>query len=258
MKVLLPALLACLVAVSFTTAGAADKNDTPAPIKALKKQGLTLHGTFAAPAGMTGYAASYRGHPIAIYLLPGGRKALVGSLIDGQGRDLSAEPLQRLVVGPSRQKAWAKLKKATWVADGSDQAERVIYMFTDPNCPYCHRFWQAARPWVKAGKIQIRHVLVGLLKPSSLPKAAAILAADDPSAALDRSERHYDDGGITPLNDPPAGLAKKIKQNTDLMKSLGLFATPTLFYRDADGDIAIKQGLPRGDALTDVMGSPRP
>ncbi len=217
-----------------------------------------MHGTFAAPDGLTGYAASYQGSPVAIYLTPNGKHAIVGTMIDGQGTDLSAKPLSRLVANPSHQKAWQKLENATWVRDGDPNAPRTIYMFTDANCPYCHKFWQAARPWVKAGKVQIRHVLVGLLKPSSLPKAASILAAKNPSAALARSERTYDDGGIEPMSNVPAGLVRKIGNNTDLMKSLGLFATPTIFYRNAAGHVAVKQGLPQGKEMTAVMGAPKP
>jgi thiol:disulfide interchange protein DsbG len=249
------ALIAVLLLPALVYAA---NDDVPAPIAALKQQGLKIHGTFKAEGGLTGYAASYRGHPVAVYLTPDGKQAIVGTMVDGQGNDLSAAPLQRLVANPKYQNAWAKLKDATWVADGSDDAKRVIYMFTDANCPYCHKFWQDARPWVKAGKVQIRHVLVGLLKPSSLPKAAAILAADRPSAALDRSERNYNDGGIPAMSNPPAGLVKKIGQNTDLMKSLGLYATPTIFYRNANGHVEVKQGVPQGQGLIEVMGSPKP
>lgn len=248
--------LLLIFAASTNAAIAADH--TPAPIQALKKQGLTMHGTFKAPDGLTGYAASYQGSPVAIYLTPGGQHAIVGTMVDAQGEDMSANPLSRLVANPGHQKAWKKLENATWVRDGDKNAPRTIYMFTDANCPYCHKFWQAARPWVKAGKVQIRHVLIGLLKPSSMPKAATILAAKNPSAALDRSERHYNSGGVKPMAHVPAGLVRKIGDNTDLMKSMGLYATPTIFYRDPNGHVAVKQGLPQGQAMIDVMGSPKP
>lgn len=230
----------------------------PAPIQALANEGVKIVGSFEAPNGLTGYAATYHGQPVTVYVTPDGQHAVIGTMIDAQGHDLSAAPLKRLVSGPKYQKAWQRLKDSTWVADGSNNAPRVIYMFTDANCPYCHKLWKAARPWVKAGKLQIRHVLVGILRPSSLPKAAAILSSDDPGAALARDERNYDAGGVKPMSRVPADVAAKIKANNQLMKSLGLVATPAIFYRDARGQIAVKQGVPQGQELIDIMGSPKP
>lgn len=237
-------------------AGAADR---PAPIKALEAQGMTIVDTFDAPDGLTGYAATYHGQPMAVYVTRDGQHALVGTLLDANGNDLSEEPLQKLVANPKYQKAWAQLEDTTWISDGADNAPRIIYMFIDPNCPYCHHFWQMARPWVKAGKVQIRHVLVAILKPDSLPKAAAILSAKDPARKLDYSERHYDEGGIPAMKNPPAHVVSKIGANTDLMQSLGFYATPTLVYKDKNGDVRVKQGVPQGEKDTEaVMGSPKP
>lgn len=252
-----------IVAVTITAlwatlpAHAAD-DSTPAPIAALEQQGLNMLGQFDAPNGLTGYAARYQGRSIAVYLTPDREHAVIGTLIDAQGRDLSSQPLQRLVGQQQYQDIWPKLEDSDWVADGSDQAERVIYMFTDPNCPYCHQFWQAARPWVKAGRVQIRHVLVGILKPSSQAKAAAILSADDPSVALARGERNYDSGGVAPLKNVSDAQAEKVNANSQLMQSFGLFATPAIVYHDSDGAVAVKQGLPRGAELKQVMGSSKP
>jgi thiol:disulfide interchange protein DsbG len=75
------------------------------------------------------------------------------------------------------------LQNSSWIADGSIGARRVVYVFTDPNCPYCNKFWAEARPWVQAGK-QLRHVIVGILTPESPGKAAALLSAPNPAVAL--------------------------------------------------------------------------
>lgn len=256
MKTLMSILV--LTALTIPTTSLAAEQNTPPPIQALEKQGLKMAGHFKAANGLTGYAASYQGQPVAVYLTPDHHHAIVGTMIDSQGKNLSAAPLQRLVTRQQQQKAWPKLKESTWVADGSANAKRVIYMFTDPNCPYCHKFWQAARPWVNAGKVEIRHVIVGILKPSSVPKAAAILSASDPSAALTRDERQYSQGGIAPMNNPPAGVVKKVDANNQLMKSMGLYATPTIFYHDASGQVKVIQGVPQGKAMIAVMGGPKP
>src|SRR2546429_3515415 len=53
----------------------------------------------------------------------------------------------------------------------------------------CHKFWEAARPWVDAGKVQLRHILVGVIRDDSPAKAAAILQAPDRAAALMEQDR---------------------------------------------------------------------
>ena len=76
---------------------------------------------------------------------------------------------------------------ARWIADGRESAPRTV--FTDPNCPYCNKLWADARPCVDAGKRQLRHVMVGILTPTSAGKAAALLGAKDPAAAMDTHAR---------------------------------------------------------------------
>lgn len=246
----------CLILLMSAPAWSDNK---PAPIRALEQQGMTIEDAFAAPGGLTGYAASYQGQPMAVYLLPDGKYAIIGTMVNANGQDVSAKPLEKLVAGPQNEKAWSRVQDATWVADGASEAPQVVYMFMDANCPYCHQFWRNARPWVKAGKVQIREILVALLKPSSLPKAAAILSSGNPVSALRHAEQNYAKGGVEPMGKPPAGIVRKIGDNTELMRSLGYFATPTLLYRNADGHVQVKQGVPQTQqAMAEVMGSPKP
>ena len=62
----------------------ADAPDTPAPIKALKQRGFEIKGTFKAPNGLKGYAASHDGKPVAVYLTPNGKQAIFGTMVDGK------------------------------------------------------------------------------------------------------------------------------------------------------------------------------
>ncbi|MPT07012.1 MAG: thiol:disulfide interchange protein DsbG, partial [Delftia sp.] len=99
---------------------------------------------------------------------------------------------------PAGDTVQSQLEASTWVPDGKADAPRVIYTFTDPNCKYCHKFWEAARPWVDAGKVQLRHILVGVIRDDSPAKAAAILQAPDRAAALMEHEKKSAQGGIAP------------------------------------------------------------
>ena len=246
-------LFAVLLAALGMTVGAQAK-DWPAPIKALEAQGVEVIGTFDAPGGLTGYAGMVEQHPLAIYLTADRKQAIVGTMIDAKGENLSREPLDRLVSKPMTGKIWKQLEKSTWIADGSNNAPRVIYTFTDPNCPYCNKFWNDARPWVKAGKVQLRHVIVAILTDTSAGKAAALLSAKDPQAALTRHEKEHAGGGVKPLSQISVKVRAQLDANQTLMQQLGASATPTILYKDASGNLQKIQGAPSAEMLTTILG----
>lgn len=115
-------------------------------------------------------------------------------------------------------------------------------------------FWEAARPWVDTGKVQLRHLLVGIIKEDSPAKAAAILGASDPSAALRENEVNYDQGGITPLETVSENALKTLEDNQLLMLSMGFRGTPGIVVRNNEGLIQKYNGMPQGDALAEVLG----
>jgi len=247
--------------VQFVIAGfllgitlAAQAKDWPAPIKVLEAQGVEVIGTFAAPGGLTGYAGVIEQQPLAIYLTADGKQAIIGTMIDAKETNLSQEPLDRLVSKPMTVKIWKQLEKSTWIADGSNNAPRVVYTFTDPNCPYCNKFWNDARPWVTTGKVQLRHVIVAILTPTSAGKAAALLSARDPQAALTRHEQQHASGGVKPLDRISATVRAQLDANQNLMQQLGSSATPTIFYKDASGNLQKIQGAPSAEMLSKILG----
>ncbi len=65
----------------------------------------------------------------------------------------------KLVYAPMAKEVWAKMEKSSWIQDDDKNAPQIVYLFSDPNCPYCNMFWEQARPWVKAGKVQLRHIM---------------------------------------------------------------------------------------------------
>ena len=243
-----------LGAGSALTASQLTAAEWPKPIQTLEQQGLTIHGEFDAPGGLKGYAASVRGQAVAAYVTPDGEHAIVGTLIDAQGQDVSAEPLEQLVDGPKNAELWREMADHHWVRDGDADAPRVVYTFSDPNCPYCRKFWQDAQPWVESGEVQIRHLMVGILKADSLKKAAALLSADNPGGAI---AEHYRTGAM-PNNEGNDQSEQWVSDNTQTMRDGQLYATPVTFYQDGDGKIHKVMGAPTPDKLRAVMGSAAP
>ncbi len=147
-----------------------------------------------------------------------------------------------------------QLEASHWIADGKPNAPRVVYTFSDPNCPYCDKFWHAARPWVHSGKVQLRHVIVGVIRPDSANKAASIFAAASPSEALARNELSYEAGGIAPAATVPADVRAKLDASEKLMTTLGFQGTPAILFRDDKGIVQRRSGLPTEQDLTVVLG----
>lgn len=245
-KIIPPLLLTLSLPVHALAAPA-----RPAPIQALERQGYQILGSFPAPSGLSGYTALYLGRPQTLYLTQDRKQAIVGQLSGANGEPWNAPQLERQF----SQALWRQLETSHWVADGNARAPRVVYVFTDPNCPFCNRFWQDARPWVQAGKVQIRHILVGVIKADSPGKAAAILAAANPAAALNLHERQHATGGVKPLAKPPAAVSAKLAANHQLMERFGVFATPVIFYQGAKGALQKSQGAPNAELLFRILGS---
>lgn len=127
-------------------------------------------------------------------------------------------------------------------------------MFADPFCPYCKQFWQQARPWVDSGKVQLRTLLVGVIKPESPATAAAILASKNPAQTWHDYEQS---NGKLKLNVPadiPAALMRTLNINQQLMDDLGANATPAIYYMNKDNMLQQVVGLPDKEKLQVMMG----
>ncbi|MGM0988252.1 MAG: thiol:disulfide interchange protein DsbG [Pseudomonadota bacterium] len=247
-------LMIGLATLPLTSTLSADDH-WPSPLQALVEQGLEIHGEFEAPGGLSGFAASHQGREMAVYLTPDGEHAVVGTLLDAEGNDLSAAPLDEHVRSGQEAEVWQQLEQSHWIQDGEAQAARVIYTFTDPNCPYCERLYEQSRPWVEAGEVQLRHIMVGILRDDSPAKAAALLGAPDPAAAL-ASHQHSDSGIAGSAQ--PREVEEQVYTNNQLFEGLGLMATPTTYYRNEQGRLEKVEGAPDQARLEAMMGSSAP
>lgn len=130
-----------------------------------------------------------------------------------------------------------------WIAQG--QGGRVVYVIFDPNCPYCHVVYVESQAHLQ--DFQFRWIPVGVLTPSSPGKAAALLAAKDPLAALRRNEDNFVKargklGGIAPLRPIPAAIAGELRDNLSLLESTGMRVVPKLLFLRRDGRVRLIQG----------------
>lgn len=154
------------------------------------------------------------------------------------------------VVTDKNKQRWQRLEQTHWVQDGNVKAPRIIYMFSDPHCTYCFAFRRAIANDIASGHIQLRHILVGLLTEKSHPQAATILGSDNPRLAYETHRQHLKKGGIE--TDPVAveKASKWVTENTHLMVPMRTISTPTLFYKNAQGEVQVVYGFPDDGELT--------
>ena len=231
-----------------------DPATLPAAVQGIARQGITIIKKFDAPGGMTGYLGKYQDMGVTIYVTADGKHAISGYMYDTSGKNLSEKVISDELYTPAGREMWKKMASAPWIADGKADAPHIIYVFADPFCPYCREFWQQARPWVTAGKVQIRTLLVGVIKPESAGYAAAIMASKDPAKTWHDFESSNGKLKITPTAQASAAQAGAIKTNTELMDALGASGTPAIYYMTKDQVLQQEVGLPQAEKLPVIMG----
>lgn len=224
--------------------------------KALASSGITISGELDAPKGYFGFIGNYQGRQLPVYLLPDGKHIAIGTLVDTHGRDLTSAAMRTASETRLSETNWQMLSKADWIVEGNPQAKRIVYVFADTRCPYCHHFWKNYQPFLASGKVQVRNIVVAVISPDSLPEAALLLDAKDPAAAWSKLEGNF---GHNPKPDPKAGSASarlKIVSHNALMQQLGFFGTPAIIYKDADGKIHSLSGMPRESEVMKAIFGP--
>ncbi len=159
----------------------------------------------------------------------------IGALIGVSGKNLSA-------VNAENEGLMAKPLSANVTASRAlsapgftvGHAGPLMVVFMDPNCIYCHKFWDEAQADIRAGKLRLKVIPVGFLKPTSLAKATTILQAVDPALAWGHNERRFqkniEEGGEKPAAHLDIKAMADVRANTALLGSTGKMATPTLVY----------------------------
>ena len=184
---------------------------------------------------------------------------LVGAALLSTAAFCEDQPKTQYASKPEYRALFLDLEKAEVITEGAKDAKSVLYVFFDPNCYYCNLTWKALQPYEKAG-LQVRWVPVAYQKPSSVGRAAAIMEAPDRAAALRENEVNYDrahfDGGIKPVDKPQAQLIAQLQANMELMRKFGVPATPLLVWKDNNGNVQIKPGVPRLSQLPGITGLP--
>ncbi|MGH8159367.1 MAG: thioredoxin fold domain-containing protein [Rhodanobacter sp.] len=184
-----------------------------------------------------------------VWLTDQGNAVLDGTLLGRDGSDLTKEAMYAHGLLLTPQAALVKALGSASRGINVGNAGPLITVFFDPNCTYCHIFYNALTPKIAAGKVRVRYVAVGTLKPTSIPRAASILGAPEPVKALAQDESGFDnaneEGGF-PIDAKVSDSMKAVvTSNNDLFKQTGLAGTPAILYcSKASADVQLLSGIP--------------
>lgn len=206
---------------------------------------------FPGPGGLTAIVVEDQGHKTLAYATADGKYLILAqAIIDAEGNNViknDAETAGLIPKPMSPADIAQKVMQAKTFVLGTGGPE--VIAFVDPNCIFCHKFYEDAKPLIAEGKLRVRYVISAFLKPSSEGKAAAILSASDPAEAMAKNEKGFDDateeGGITADSNPNPAVVVDVQKNTELLQATGEVATPTLLYCGQGGTAKISHGMPQ-------------
>lgn len=211
----------------------------------------TATAVFAGKDGMTGIITGTEGRPKeVVWASPNGSLLFPGPALDINGNNLSANALTEQNVYLSA----TKLADRILTSDNAFTVGKkgpVVTAFMDPNCSWCHELYVKIMPAVDQGKVRVRFVMVGFLKPTSVARATAILAAKNPADALKKDETSFnssaEEGGVAPLAQPRPDIEAKVQANTALMGEAGPISTPGLLFCDKsnNNEVTYVRGYPQ-------------
>lgn len=236
-------------------------NHVTALLQTLSGGHVSVKSVYPGPDGLVGvYWVTESGVKRIGWASPGGNLLLVGAAFAIDGKDWTAmanakiqgkkyeagslpkiDPRSGMVSPTAAKELYLKASNLKYFTSG--HGKKFIYVFADPDCIYCHKFW------VNIGKNQhdvtIRWILTGGIHQTSAAKAATILASKNPLKLWTLNEARYsssdEEGGVRPLEGPDK--TQVMRNDKALVGTLQMGGTPTFVWMDSDGVPHAKMGL---------------
>lgn len=162
------------------------------------------------------------------------------------------------------EQTWQQIKKLKGIATQSGMVTPALYVFFDPNCPFCTDLWKTVLPVKPREEVRKAEffssvpaiwIPVAYMNDTSLGKSAALLRANSQSAIdnnFQTAKRKEKQGGATAVVPTEAEKAA-LAQAKALWLELG-GATPLMVYRNNAGSAQLFMGVPTDDQLTELLG----
>jgi hypothetical protein len=169
---------------------------------------------------------------------------------------------------PVTDQTWQQIKKLKGIATQSGMATPSLYVFFDPNCPYCTDLWKKVLPvkpstGSKPAEIQKAEffssvpavwIPVAYMNDTSLGKSASLLRQNTQTAIDNnfQTAKYKEKQGGAVAVVPTEAEKNALSQAKALWLELG-GATPLMVYRNKAGGMQLVMGVPTDDQLVELL-----
>ena len=231
-------------------------------INTISNNQAEIHSHFNAIGNVEGFIVSPKDKPgqeSIVYVDLKSNFAILGAIFDSNGSSINKRDFDKYIQTKTAEQAYKTIANTHYIEQGKADAPAKAYIVLDPNCIFCHRLFNQMQADINEGKIAVRWIVIGLMKPSSKNKAANILSSATPLEALKQNEKNFnekiEEGGSTDTPPPAASLAK-IESNNTFFTEAGLNQTPATFYQTSNQIKKVLMGFPPNlNALYKTMSS---
>lgn len=160
-----------------------------------------------------------------------GDYAMAGVLVNPDGDNLTKQYSATHIPKPDHSSVGEQLAGNEFlVSEGSEDAPE-IYVFSDPNCPYCKKFFTESRQLVEEGKVRIHWVMVAFLHQTSETISSAVMSGGVEVLAQAKTT---DRQKAPKASNVPASHANELEENNKAMSAVGISGTPGFLYKNGD------------------------
>jgi thiol:disulfide interchange protein DsbG len=138
---------------------------------------------------------------------------------------------------------------------GAMMSTTTVYVLFDPQCPHCGHLWQQSLPLHK--RVKFVWMPVAFISPKSAPQGAALIAAANPTEAMNDHETSIlaGTGGMSASSSIPDDIAAAIKHNTELFNRMGVASVPHVVGKNvATGQVVNRTGAMQTADLAALIG----
>jgi len=233
-KALVFSLFASFVLVSCQQGKACPKEDkVKASMKEFIPQEFRVESIQALKEipGLCEVVIKVDGQPLVFYTDKEMRYVLAGNLLSlADKKNITRERQQEFM--KVSQDLLKELEKHKDFAFGKVGSQKYVYMFTDPDCPFCKRSEPIVEKWANEKGVEVRVILFPLpIHPQAFGKSVALVC--------DKKGWEEYKSGYNSNNQCEDGK-KKIESNLQLAEKYGISGTPT--FIGMNGKIHV--GLP--------------
>jgi len=178
--------------------------------------------------------------PIIFYTNKDGKYVLAGNLIDIANKQNLTRARQQEFMKLS-QDLLKELQNHTDLVFGKVGSQKYIYLFTDPDCPFCKRSEPVVEKWANEKGVEVRVILYPLpIHPQAFGKSVALVCDG-------KGWEEYKSGYVSSSQCEEG--KKKIESNLQLAEKYGINGTPTFIGMNGK----IHAGLPTEQDLDKLI-----